>query len=171
MASRPTAAFGLAAMLVACVVSGCGGTSSHGSSASPAARAAQQRFVAQATSICRGVRAEERPLRAREEALKGQPLGAAEKAFVSLARQAAAIAHAADERLRALPRPSGNSQAIAQVVQAYGEQASDASEIAHAAAVKEGAGGESASVALSRSIATHLASAKSLGMGACLDVE
>jgi hypothetical protein len=172
MASRPTAAFGLAAALVACSMSGCGGTASHdGTHTSPAALAAQRRFIAQATTICQGVRAAERPLRAREEGLKGQPLATAEKAFVSLARQAAAIAHAADARLGALPRPSDDAHAIAQLVQAYGEQASDAGEIASAAASKEGSAGEAASVALSRSIAAHLTSAKSLGMGECLNAE
>lgn len=171
MASRPTAAFGLAAVLVACVVSGCGGTSNSGSNQSPAARAAKQRFVAQASAVCRTVQAEERPLRASEEQLKGQPLTEAEKQFVSLAQRAATIAHTADERLRALSRPSPEAHAISQVVQAYGEQAEDASKIASAAANKEGGVGESASVALSRSIAANLSAAKGLGMGKCLDVE
>jgi hypothetical protein len=171
MASRSTATFGLAAVLVACAVSGCGSSGKSGPGPSPAQLAAHRRFVAQAKAICHGVNAQQRLLRKREEALKGQPVGSAVKTFASLAGQAATIAHAADERLRALPRPTADAHAIAHVVQAYSEQVSAASEIARAAAHEESNLGESASVALTRSIASHLSAARSLGIGGCLTVE
>jgi hypothetical protein len=171
MASRSTAAFGLAAVLMACAVSGCGSSGRSGPGPSPAQLAAHRRFVAQARAICHEVSAQQRLLRKREEALKGQPVGSAVKSFASLAGQAATIARTADGRLRALPRPTADAHAIAQTVQAYGEQASAASEIARAAAHEENSVGEAASVALSRSIAAHLGAARGLGMGGCLTVE
>jgi hypothetical protein len=170
MADRPRLAFGLVIAL-ALGVSGCGSTTAKTTStAGSSASSTPAQFIAQASRICQGVSAQEQPLKTREESLKNLPVAQADKAFVSLARQAASIAQSADEQLRALPRPSADAQAISQLVQAYSEEAADANDIANAAVHQESGLGESASRALARSTARNSASAQKLGMGACFQL-
>jgi hypothetical protein len=182
MADRPTVAFGLLLTLATLTMCSCGGAGTEKASVSPSGTlvvktsvsgslAAHRRFVGQASDICAGVRAQQEPLRVREEALRKLPVNEADQEFVPLARQAAAIARNADARLGALPRPPADAQAIAQLVRAYSEEAADASSIASAASHRENDVGEAVSAALARSIGIHSASAKSLGMGACFALE
>jgi len=172
MADRSRAAFGLVFALAALGMSSCGSTSTKEASATgSSALATPTQFIAQASSICQDVRTREEPLKAREESLRKLPVAAAGVAFASLAREAATISRAADERLRTLPRPRVDSQAIQQLLQAYSEEATDASSIANAAAREENSIGEAVAGALAKSIALHSALAKRLGMGGCFTLE
>jgi len=173
MADRPRTAFALVLALAALAMSGCSGTNSTAGSTSATsttgsgALATRAQFIAQAASICQGVRSQEKPLKARQEALKSLPAAESEKEFVSLANQAASISRSADARLRALARPPADAHTIERLLQAYTEEANDASTLASAATRQESDLGESATLALAKSIATYSASAKSLGMGDC----
>jgi len=185
MSASPGRAVGLTLALAALVLAGCG--SSHattvtvttGSTVAAAGGAAggdapAAQFAAQATRICEGVRTQQAPLRAQEEALKGQlghSAASADLAFSSLASQAAAIAQAALGRLTSLPRPPAEAQAIQQVLQAYSEQVGDAHTIASASASRQNSRGEAAASSLARSVLTHSAAARKLGMGECFGLE
>jgi hypothetical protein len=176
VAGRSTSALGLACVLGALGVAGCGSTNTT-SASTPAVRdnrvahAARRQFVAQASAVCASAGAQERPLKAREQALKGEPVAEANQAFVSLAREAASIAHNADERLRALKEPPAEAAKVQQLLQAYSEEANDAREIANAVAHQENNVGEAVSSALSKLIAGNVASAERLGMGECFTLE
>ncbi len=153
-------------------VAGCGGTSTKTTSATTTAvQVTRGQFVAQASAVCASAGAQERPLKAREQALKGEPVAEANQAFVSLAREAATIAHDADERLRALKEPPAEAAAVQQLLRAYAEEANDALEISNAVAHQENNIGEAVSSALSRSITGNVAAAKRLGMGECFTLE
>lgn len=174
MAGRSRAVFGLVIALAALAISSCGSTktSTATNDALPARSSGgspvtQAQFIAQASVICHGASTQEQPLERREQSLRRLSATAAEAAFVSLARDAATIARSTDDRLRALPRPPADEQTIGQLVQAYSEQADDASNIATAATHQEGNIGEEATATLARSIAAHQALAKRLGMGEC----
>jgi hypothetical protein len=172
MADRSRPAFGLVVALAALGISSCGGTSRQTPSVTvSSATSTPAQFIARAAAVCRGVRAQEEPLKVREESLKKLPEIVAGREFVSLAGKAAAISRAADERLRALPRPPADAQAIQRLLQAYSEEATDATAIASAAIRQESGPGEAAAGALARSIALHRAPAKSLGMGGCFAFE
>jgi len=165
----------LVALALALALAGCGGTS-HATpttgAAGPAGSAAEQRFIAHATLICALASQRERPLKARKEALRSSTSTAtAGPAFASLAREAAAIARTADERLAALPRPAADARAIGQLVHAYSLEATDAGEIANGVANKDSELGEAASDALAGIVRKNLNAAKRLGMGACFTLE
>jgi type IV pilus biogenesis protein CpaD/CtpE len=172
MADRSIPVLGLLVALAALGIAGCGSTntkttSNTGSSAS----APPTQFIAQASAICQGVSAQEQPLKVREETLKKLPVAAADKEFVALAHEAATISRAAEAKLRALPRPTADAPAIQQLLQAYSAEATDASNIAIAAAHEESTPGEDFAGALAKSVAQHSAAAKRLGMGGCFGVE
>ena len=153
------------------MLSGCGGTGSTASGTGASAAAAKAQFVAQAARICAGVSTQEQPLKRREESLKHVPLAQADQEFVSLAREAASIARAADGELAKLPRPSGDAHTIEGLLRAYSEEATDATRIADAAANQENSAGEVASRALASSILHNSSSAKSYGMKDCFVLE
>jgi len=121
--------------------------------------------------ICEQAGAREKPLKARKEALRGEPAAQATPEFVSLAHQAAAIAHRADERLAALPRPPADARTVGQLVRAYALEATDAGEIASAVADRDGNLGEAASEALARLVRQNQPAAEGLGMGECFALE
>jgi hypothetical protein len=163
-------------MLTALGISSCGGNSAPKSASATdttasGAVATRAQFVVQAARICQKVRAQNAPLKARSESLKALPEIEADKAFVSIAREAAAISRAAVEKLRALPRPPADAQAIDGLLRAYSEESGYAGEIAKAAASEESTPGEAAASALAKSIALHSTAAKRLGMGDCFDLE
>jgi hypothetical protein len=173
MADRPRSAFGLALALAlaALGIASCGGTSTKTTSTtSSGSLSTRAQFVAQASRICQGVRAQEQPLKTREESLKRLPVAQADQEFVSLARQAASIARSADNQLRALARPKADAQEIAQLLQAYYGEAADADKLANAAVHQESGLGEAVASALAKSIALNSASAKKLGMGDCFEL-
>jgi hypothetical protein len=172
MADRPTATFGVAIVVAALALGGCGGSSTHTTSTpAPGATAAHQRFVAQAVHICEAAGLQEKPLKARKEALRGESGATATTAFASLAQEASAIARGAEQRLAALARPAADAQTIGALVHAYSLEALDAGEIAKAVAKHEGSLGEAASDALAKLVRQNLAAAKRLGMGACFELE
>ncbi len=172
MADRPRPALGFVIALAALVISSCGSSSTKNATATASGTgAATAQFIAGASAICQRVAREEQPLRAREESLKNLPVATADEEFVSLAREAAAISQAAEEKLGALPRPPADAQTIQQLLLAYAEESREASSIASAAARQENGRGEDATGALTRSIALHDASAKKLGMGDCFVLE
>lgn len=129
--------------------------------------ATQAQFIAQASHICEGVRAQEQPLQTRQQSLKRLSVAQADATFVSLARQAASIARSADKQLSALARPAADAQAIGVLLQAYSAEATDAENLATAAVNQESKLGEAASIALARSVALNSASANKLGMRDC----
>ena len=160
---------GVGVAFSALALSGCGGgtTTTASSTARSRASSTTGQFVARASRICGRVSREQKALKTSEESLKGLPVDSADKQFVSLARRAAAIARAADGRLRSLPRPPADSSTIQSLVQAYAQESSDAETIASAVAKQESELGEAASSALARSIRLESAGAKRLGMGGC----
>jgi len=164
-------AFRLAGTLAALALAGCGGSSTHTTTAGPGAAAAERQFIAAAKAICAQAGEQQKPLKARKEALRGEPTAQATPAFASLADRAAAIARRADARLAALPRPPADAQTIAQLVHAYALEATDAGEIASAVADKDGNLGEAASEALARLVRQNQAAAERLGMGSCFALE
>jgi hypothetical protein len=172
MADRPRPPFRLvvALALAVPVICSCGSSSTKTTaSTDTSSPATQAQFVARASSICEGVRAQEQPLETREESLKQLPVAKAEEQFVSLARQAASIARSAEKQLSALPRPAADEQEIGTLLQAYSAEATDATNLANAAANEESKLGEAATIALARSVALNSASAQKLGMGDCFE--
>jgi hypothetical protein len=168
MLARLRPALGLAGGLVVLLLAGCGAS---GSASTAGASAAKARFVADAQSVCRTLKAQEQPLKARQESLKGQPTAVADKAFVSVARQVAALSRAADGKLQALPRPAADAHAIAGLLTSFSQEIADVSDVANAVAENQPAIGESADAALRKSIAQNSALADAYGMNACVGSE
>jgi len=175
MPDRLRPALGLAVVAAALLLSGCGSaatptTTAH-TTASPQGTTTKARFVAQAQAICRTLSEQEKPLKARQAALKGLPPETADTAFVSLVQQVVALSRAAESKLRALPRPAGDAHAIERLMSALSEEATDASGIAKAADNQESGLGEAAELALKRSVAANSALAAAYGMSDCIGSE
>jgi hypothetical protein len=168
MLARLRPALGLAGGLVLVLLAGCGAS---GSASTAGALAAKARFVADAQSVCRTLKAQEQPLKARQESLKGQPTAVADKAFVSVARQVAALSRAADAKLQALPRPTADAHAIAGLLTSFSQEIADVTNVANAVAENQPAVGESADAALRKSIAQNSALADAYGLNACFGSE
>ncbi|MGA2454840.1 MAG: hypothetical protein ABSG93_15085 [Solirubrobacteraceae bacterium] len=178
MPGRPRAALGLAAGLATLLLAGCGSSGTRtvtvqatAPSSTPGVSATKAQFVAQAEAICRKLNAQEQPLKARQETLKGLPNSTAEKIFVSVARQVVTVSRAADGKLRALPRPAGDAHAIEQLLTGFSEEVADASEIADAAVSQENNLAEGAEQGLKRSVAENSAAAAEYGMKDCIGSE
>jgi hypothetical protein len=174
MADRHRAALGLAVILAAPLLAGCGSSSTAGKTASastPAALSSKAHFIAQAGAICSTLNKQEQPLKARQESLKGQTNASAGDAFVSLARQFVDLARAAKNKLDALPRPAADAQSIEQLLMAFSEEIGDASTIAVAAAKQESNLGEGAENSLRHSIARTAGLADAYGMKLCIGSE
>jgi hypothetical protein len=171
MPDRPRPALGLAVGLAALLLSGCGGSGTRTGAAGASAATTKARFVAQAEAVCRALSAQEQPLKARQESLKGLPVAEADKAFVSLARRVVSLSRAAEGKLQALPRPPDDAQAIEKLLTSFSEETADANDIANAAASRESTLGEGAEQALRRSIAANSALADAYGMKACIGSE
>jgi hypothetical protein len=184
MVDRPRAALSLAVALVALAATGCGSTSTPtaastqagtGQTAASAATSGsvptKAQFIAQAEDICRKLSSEEKPLKARQEALKGLSAASSDKAFVSLAHQVVALSRAAGGKLQALPRPPGDAGMIEKLLIVYNEDATDVSNIAYAVANQESSAGEAAAEALKRSITVNSGLAEGFGMKDCTGSE
>jgi hypothetical protein len=167
MPARLRPALGLAGGLAVLLLAGCG----SGSASTPGASAAKARFVAEARAVCRTLEAQEQPLKARQESLKGQPTATADKAFVSVARQVVALSRAAEGKLQALPRPAADAHAIAGLLTSFTQEIADVNDVANAVADNQPAIGESADAALRKSIAQNSALARAYGMTACVGGE
>lgn len=167
MSARLRPALGLAGGLAVLLLAGCGG----GSASTAGASTEKAHFVAHAQAVCRTLEARERPLKARQESLKGQPTATADKAFVTLARQVAVLSRAAEGKLQALPRPAADAHAIAGLLTSFTQEIADVSAVANAVADNQPETGESADAALRKSIAQNSALADAYGMNACVGSE
>jgi hypothetical protein len=174
MAGQPTRALAVACLLlIAVLCSSCGSSSkaSTGTGASSAEASAKADFVTQAQRICSTLSTQEKPLKARQEALKGLSAAAAAQAFVALVRQLVAFSHAASAKLRLIPEPPGNAGAIHQLLSAFSQETSAATALATAAAKQESNTGETVQDALRSSIAHNRAAARQYGMSQCIGAE
>jgi hypothetical protein len=165
---------GLAAVLAALLCSGCGGsasTSSTGTHAGEAASTTKAQFVAQAETICRTLSAQEKPLQARQEALKGLAPEVADAEFVSIVGKVVAYSQAAAGKLQALARPPGDAQAIEKLLSSFSQETTDVKAIEQAARKQESTPGEEAQDALRKTIDEHLALAEAYGMKDCIAAE
>ncbi|MGD0452563.1 MAG: hypothetical protein ABSB69_03120 [Solirubrobacteraceae bacterium] len=174
MPDRLRPALGLAMAAAAVLLSGCGSAGKPAATAHTTAQGpptTKARFVAQAGAICHTLSAQEKLLKARQEALKGLPAQSADTAFVALVDQLVADSRAAESKLRALGRPAGDARAIEGLLSALSEEATDASGIAKAADNQENSLGEAAEQALKRSVAANSALAAAYGMSDCIGSE
>jgi hypothetical protein len=172
---RPLAATSaLPAVLIALVCAGCGSSSTSTtttSSSAAAGAATKAQFIAHAESICTTLSSQEKPLKARQEALKGLPLATADKDFVSLVHQLVIFSHAAATKLQLLPKPAQNTQPIEKLISTLSVETSEASDIAAAASRQESSTGEAEEQALRRSIANNRTLAAQYGMKDCIGAE
>jgi hypothetical protein len=174
MPDRLRAALTAAVVIAGPLLSGCGSTSTPTTNPSPSVSAAGQtkaHFVAEAEVICSALSRQEVPLKARQESLKRLPSTSAAQAFVTLARQFVAYSQTADAKLHALPRPPGDTGAIARLLSNFSEEVADAGRIAIAAASQESPVGEVAEKALERSAAETTGLAGEYGMKLCMGGE
>ncbi len=174
MPDRFRPALGVVLAIGAPLLAACGHTSTTTSntvSASSPGAATRAQFVARAEAVCHALTAQERPLRARQESLKGLAPAAAQTTFVSLARQVVALSRATAGELEALPRPAADRAAIEKLLRAYSEETADVSNLAEAAAHQDAALGEQAQRVLKRSIAANIELASTFGMKSCLGSE
>jgi hypothetical protein len=176
MADRLRPALGLIVGLAALTLAGCGASSSppsqHGGSASASsALTAKARFVAQAQAVCRALSRQEQPLRARQESLKRVPSATSAQDFVALVRQVGVLSRAADRKLRALSRPPGDARNIETLLSGFSAELADVSQLATAAAKQESVPGETAVLALRRTVAHDGALANEYGMKVCFNSE
>jgi hypothetical protein len=174
MPDRLRPALGLAAGCAAMLICGCGGgshTAGTQATGSSSGATSKVHFVAQAQAICRTLTAQEKPLRAREESLKGLSAESADTVFIALVHQLVKLTRATGQRIGALPRPAGDSQAVEKLVNALSEEASEAEGIAKAADNQESVLGEVAERALKRTVSTNSARATEFGMKECIGSE
>lgn len=170
----PTIAAALPAALLALACAGCGssgatGTSTNASAAAGGATKAQ--FIAHAERICAALSAEEKPLEARQQALKGLPAATADRQFVSLVHQLVIYSHTAASKLQLLPRPTADAPSIDKLLTALSLESHEANGIADAASRQEANTGEADQQALRRSIANNRALAAQYGMKDCIGGE
>ena len=174
MRRLPTTAIALPAMLLALVCAGCGSsgtpTTNAGSSAA-ASTATKAQFIARAESICATLSAQEKPLKVRQEALKGLPVATADKEFVSLVHQLVVFSKTATAKLQSLPKPAHNAQAIEKLLTALSVETTAATDIAYSASRQESSTGEADEQALRRSIANNSTLAAQYGMKVCIGGE
>jgi hypothetical protein len=178
MAHRPRAALGIVVAVATLGAAGCGSSSSQtttSNASTPAASAksttTKAQFVAQAEAICRRLSAEEKPLKASQESLKGASAASAQQTFVSLAGKVVKLSRTAEGQLRAIPPPPGEAAAIDQLLAVYREEATDVSNIAYFLTHQENSAGEAAAQALKRSVTGIVATARSYGMKDCIESE
>jgi hypothetical protein len=163
----------LPAVLLALACAGCGssGTSPTTAGAGTAASAATKaQFIAHAERICASLSAQEKPLRARQEALKGLPVATADREFVSLVHQLVAFSRTAATKLTLLSQPS-QDPAVKKLLTTLFVETSEANSIADAASRQESSTGEADEQALRRSITNNRALAAQYGMKDCIGGE
>jgi hypothetical protein len=169
--------FGFAAVLSAVLCTGCGSSSSGsadartGGSGSTSSSATKAQFVAQAEAICRTLSAQEKPLKARQQALKGLSAEAADAEFVEIVGKVVAYSQAAESKLSALTRPAADAQSIETLLSSLSQETTDAKAIEQAARKQESSSGEQAQDALKRTIDENLPEAEKYGMKECIAAE
>jgi hypothetical protein len=178
MAHRPRAALGIVVAITTLGAAGCGSSSSQTATSNASTSATSTKstttkaqFVARAEAICRRLSAEEKPLKASQESLKGASAASAQQTFVSLAKEVVKLSRATEGQLRAIPPPPGEAAAIGRLLAVYREEATDVSNIAYFLTHQESSAGEAAAQALKRSVTGILATARSYGMKDCIESE
>lgn len=173
MRRLPTLASALSAVLLALVCAGCGSNSAPTTAAntSAASAATKAQFIAHAQSICATLSAQEKPLRARQETLKGLPVATADKEFVSLVHQLVAFSRTAATKLALLAKPSQDAPSINKLLTSLSVESTEAADIAAAASRQESNTGEADEQALRKSIANSRALAAEYGMKDCIGGE
>lgn len=174
MRRLPTLASALPAVLLVLVCAGCGSSSTPttaGNGSSTAGTATKAQFIAQAERICATLSSEEKPLRARQETLKGLPVATADKEFVSLVHQLVAFSRTAATKLTLLSQPPQDAQSIKKLLTSFSVESTDATDIASAASRQESNTGEADEQALRKSIANSRTLAAEYGMKDCIGGE
>jgi hypothetical protein len=164
----------LLALLLAVLCGGCGSsrtstTSARAGAAGGAATKAQ--FIARAESICATLSSQEKPLKTRQESLKGLPVATADREFVSLVHQLVDFSQTAVSKLQALARPAHDALPIEKLLTSLSAETKEANAIAAAASRQESSLGEADQDALRRSIANNRALAAEYGMKDCIGGE
>jgi hypothetical protein len=170
----PNATTALPAVMLALVCAGCGSSSTSstaGATNAAAGAVTKAQFVARAESICAKLSSQEKPLRTRQEALKGLPVDVADTDFVALVHQLVAFSKTAADKLALLPQPAQNTQAIAKLLATFSAETTEATDIASAASRQESSTGEADEQALRKSIANNRALAAQYGMKDCIGAE
>jgi hypothetical protein len=170
------AALGLATVLAALVCAGCGSsstsdTNAQTSNSASSSTATKAQFVTQAEAICRTLSAQERPLKTRQESLKGLSPDLADTAFVAIVEKVIAYSHAAGGKLATIPRPAADAQAIEKLLSSFSEETAEAKAIGQAARKQESGAGEDAQDALRKTIDANLPQADAYGMKDCIAAE
>jgi hypothetical protein len=177
MRGQPRGVFGLAAVLAALVCAGCGSSSTSGTSTNTSASTAgsstatKAQFVAQAEAVCRTLSAQEKPLEARQQALKGLSPDLADEAFLTIVDKVIAYSQATATKLAAIPRPTADAQAIEKLLSSFSLETADAKVIQEAARKQESGPGEDAQDALRKTIDDNLPQAEAYGMRDCIAAE
>jgi hypothetical protein len=179
MRGQPRGAFGLAAVLAALVCAGCGSSSTATSSTnaktsgstSASSTATKAQFVSRAEAVCRTLSAQEKPLEARQAALKGLSPDLADEAFLAIVDKVIAYSQTAAGKLAAIPRPAADAQAIEKLLSSFSLETADAKVIQEAARKQESGPGEDAQDALRKTIDDNLPQAEAYGMRDCIAAE
>jgi hypothetical protein len=170
----PNAATALPTVMLALVCAGCGSSntaSTAGSASTAVGAVTKAQFIAHAESICAKLSSQEKPLRTRQEALKGLPVDVADTDFVALVHQLVAFSKTAASELALLPQPTHDTQAIAKLLAIFSAETTEATDIASAASRQESSTGEADEQALRKSIANNRALAAQYGMEDCIGAE
>jgi hypothetical protein len=168
------------AVLAALAAAGCGSTATPTatrpatSSRTETAAASEPiptraQFIAQADAICRRLRAEQAPLKARVAALQGLSERARStfKTLASLLRQSIALARAADTRFAAIPRPVGDAATIDKLLAIHSEEVTEATNYANALDSYQRSAWEAAGAALTKAEAFDRGISQGYGMEVC----
>jgi hypothetical protein len=123
-------------------------------------------FIAAADAICRALHAQQQPVNARVGALT-QETKAARAQLQSLLRRSVVYVHAADNKLKALPRPPGEAAEINRLLAGYDEEAEEVSSFADSLTRLEPERQRFSSGSLERTTAADRKVAESLGMKTC----
>jgi hypothetical protein len=170
----PKATKALPAVLLALVCASCGSSntsSTAGATNAAASAVTKAQFIAHAESICAKLSSQEKPLRTRQEALKGLSVDVADTDFVALVHQLVAFSKSAASELALLPRPAHDTQAIAKLLAIFSAETTEATDIGSAASRQESSTGEADEQALRKSIANNRALAAQYGMKDCIGAE
>jgi hypothetical protein len=124
------------------------------------------RFITAADAICQALHAQQQPVNARVGALT-QETSTARAQLQSLLRQSVVYVHAADNKLKALPQPSGEAAEIDRLLAGYEEEAEEVSSLADSLTRLEPGRQQFASGSLERTTASDRKLAESLGMKVC----
>jgi hypothetical protein len=143
-------------------ISGCG------SAAAPPPTLAQ--FALRANQICAQLSSEQEPFAARLEALDRIP-GANSEQVAAAWRGIESVSHAADVKVRELPRPPAQADVIRRLVAGYFEEASNELDLANAFANQDATAIEAAHRTYIRLAISHAPVARRLGMTDCAKAE